>query len=161
MNEVARDLKLGFNTNITNTNDQMKWSNMNKENYSFIKDITGKSYIDDNSFLTSFIDYYYNLNYINVEKALQESLDLSGAITISDEGIDESSMVKTGKLYLVNKEIGDSRYNVYIDNFTVLNKINTTVASRKRVASCAHTKFRFPHTAQQRWRSSQHTSCIR
>jgi hypothetical protein len=64
--QVAQDLDLGFSTNDSNLNDTMNWICPNYSYFDFVKDVTGDSYKDDNSFYMSFIDCYYNLNFVNM-----------------------------------------------------------------------------------------------
>jgi hypothetical protein len=122
LKDLSQDLKLGFNSNVSDTNDAMNWMNMNLENYQFIKDVTKKSYKNDNSFFTSFVDYQYNLNFIDVEKQLQESLDVKGVLTLGDEGLNEASSQKIEDLYIVSANYIDSKYNNLYESYEVLNK---------------------------------------
>lgn len=119
---LAQDLKLGFNSNVSDTNDAMNWANMNMENFQFIKDVTKKAYKEDNAFFTSFIDYQYNLNFVNVEKALKESLDIQGVLTMGDEGIAEGDIQEVSDLYIMSSKYYDSRYNNLYESYEVLNK---------------------------------------
>lgn len=74
LKQVSQDIKLGFRSNVADTNDAMTWLNMSLENHSFIKDVTKRAYKGDNNFFTSFIDYYYSLNFVDVEQCMKESL---------------------------------------------------------------------------------------
>jgi hypothetical protein len=122
LQNVAGENKLGFNSNVQGTSDVMNWANMNMENFQFIKDVTQKAYKDDNAFFTSFIDYQYNLNFVNVEKELQESLDIKGVLTLGDEGIAESDTQEVSDLYIMSAKYYDSRYNNMYESYEVLNK---------------------------------------
>lgn len=119
---LAKDLKLGYRSNVSDTSDSMTWLNMNMENYQFIKDTTLKSYKGDNSFFTSFIDYYYGLNFIDVEKALNESLDIKGILTLGDEGIEEANTQEVADLYLISSKYYDTKYNNVYESYEILNK---------------------------------------
>lgn len=74
--EIAQNCQLGFATNIDSTSDKMIWISTFQTNYEFIKHITEAGYVDDASFLTSFIDVYYNLNYIEVNREFPPLLDV-------------------------------------------------------------------------------------
>lgn len=76
LSELSEELDLGFATNDDKTNDTMTWINPYLERDVFIKEITKHAYKDDNSFYTSFIDKYYNLNFINVNEMLSGSSDI-------------------------------------------------------------------------------------
>ena len=64
--EVASDLNLGFASNESQMDDQMTWICPNYSYYDFIKEVTETSYKDDSSFFHSWIDPYYNLNFVNL-----------------------------------------------------------------------------------------------
>ena len=72
IDNIAKSIKLGFATNIESTNDDMIWINTYNNVEYFIKEhLTKYGYIDDNNILNSFIDFYYNLNYVNLYSLLQ------------------------------------------------------------------------------------------
>lgn len=72
--QIAKDLKLGFADNQPeDTNDQMTWLMPNYTYKSAIKHITKLAYRDDDNFFDCFIDRYYTLNFINVEKQFDRS----------------------------------------------------------------------------------------
>lgn len=74
LKRVAQDLALGFNTNDDDTDDKQIWySTDSPEN--FINDITNKAWRDENSFYETWIDIYYNLNFINIQKQLLSAED--------------------------------------------------------------------------------------
>lgn len=118
--ELSKQLNIGFRSNVSDTNDKMNWLNMNKENYKFIESVTQYSYKSDSSFFTSYLDLNYCLNLIDVEKALNESLDQDGVYTYGNEGIAENEM-KIDKLYIANSGV-DTRYNNVYESFEFLNK---------------------------------------
>lgn len=72
LKKISDDAGLGFATNIDNTKDVMTWINPRTTNVEFIQDTVLHSYLNDSSFLLSFVDFYYNLNYIDIEKELNE-----------------------------------------------------------------------------------------
>ena len=81
LNQICDDGILGFCTNIDDTNDEMTWINPGDDYIKdFIPEVTLQAYKSDDSFLWSFVDYYYNLNYIDIETALNE--DTSNQKTI-------------------------------------------------------------------------------
>lgn len=119
--ECSKKCKLGFRSNISNTNDKMLWQNYNTENYRFITNTTKYAYKSDISFFTSYLDLNYYINFIDVEKALNESTDIEGVYTYGNEGMAENEM-KIDKLYIVNSSNTDSRYNNTYEKFEFLNK---------------------------------------
>ena len=87
--QVAQDLDLGFSTNDSNLNDTMSWICPNYSYFDFVKDVTGDSYKDDNSFYMSFIDCYYNLNFVNMGSQFLYSGDpeVVAMVTVSPSSI--------------------------------------------------------------------------
>lgn len=122
LKEVAKDCGLGFSSNIPDTNDKMKWLNMSLENYEFINDVTDYAYLSDNSFFTSFIDFYYNLNFIDIEKQLKEDIkNQKGVLTSSSEGIDEANSQIVDDLYIVSKNHYNTRLNNVYESYEIMN----------------------------------------
>jgi len=64
--EVSQDLDLGFSSNDPDLDDKMNWICPNYSYYDFISEVTEDSYKNDDSFFMSFVDCYYNLNFINL-----------------------------------------------------------------------------------------------
>lgn len=74
LKQIADETLLGFVTNMDDTQDLMTWINVGADYIrDFIpNDVVSRAYKSDESFLWSFIDYYYNLNYIDIETALSD-----------------------------------------------------------------------------------------
>ena len=81
LREMAKEMELGYNSNIQNTDDSMNWINTNKKIMDFIKEIVAHSYISDDSFMIAYFDYYYSLNFVDVEKEWKRDIS-------QDKGID-------------------------------------------------------------------------
>lgn len=64
--KLSKEMKLGFSTNEIETNDKQNWLCANKPFDLYLEDIKNHSWKDNRSFYDSFIDMYYNLNFINV-----------------------------------------------------------------------------------------------
>jgi hypothetical protein len=85
LKEVAKELDLGFASNEDNTNDKMTWINPNMSPYMFVKDeVLRRSYKSDNSFFNCFIDRYYILNFINVEKQMAQDTEFDVNYVVND-----------------------------------------------------------------------------
>lgn len=73
--EMAQEIGLGLMSNVDTANDKMTWLNPGKNRYIFLQDdVIKKSWIGENSFVWSFVDFYYNINYVDVEKALTDDI---------------------------------------------------------------------------------------
>jgi len=71
---LAQELQLGFNTNDDDTDDKQIWY-ATESAYEFITDITNKAWRNEDSFYDTWIDIYYNLNFVNVQKQLLSAED--------------------------------------------------------------------------------------
>jgi hypothetical protein len=131
LDEISEAIKLGYSSNMSLSNDTMNWLNVGLENYEFIRDVTSKGYIDDDSFLTSYIDYYYYLNYINVETQFKENInEQTGILTMAGEGLNEADSQIVADLFLISRKTAyETRYNNTYDYYEVLNK-STKVSLR-------------------------------
>jgi len=69
--DVSQELNLGFATNDPNMDDQMTWICPNISYYNFIRDVSLSSYKDDRSFYATWVDLYYNLNFVNINNQLE------------------------------------------------------------------------------------------
>ena len=69
LKNVADQLSMGFNTNDENTEDQQIWI-ISGTPMEFIKETTDKAWKDIDSFWDCWIDVYYNLNFVNIQKIL-------------------------------------------------------------------------------------------
>ena len=109
LTEISDELEIGFATNEDSTSDSMKRLCPFDTRYKLLKDTAGTIYKDDNSFFTMYLDPYYYLNLVNVNKqitfneSLEDTLnsyiqDASSAKTVQD-GADNA---QDDKLYLTN-----------------------------------------------------------
>lgn len=131
---IARDLKLGLATNIDKPDDAMQRIQAYTPTSDFIKSIVGSSYVADTSFQKYFIDQYYYLNFIDVNRVfnsvngsieeLQESL-ASMPSSIAEKGSDDETLdnIPT-KLMLTNHQDHRSS-NAYITSYNLINNSNT------------------------------------
>jgi len=66
--DVAENLDLGYASNVEDTNDEMVWINPNDTREKFIQDVVANSYLDDNHFFQAYIDPYYYLSLVDINK---------------------------------------------------------------------------------------------
>lgn len=81
---IAKDCGLGFMTNINDTNDRQNWINTGQTNRDFIQKIVDKTYISDYSYQTCYVDYYYNLVFVDLSKEF--SRDVSNDVAVTGMG---------------------------------------------------------------------------
>lgn len=116
---LSTENKLGFATNIKDTVDKMGWINPSYTVKEFMEHVTMRSYLNDSSFLFSFIDFYYNLNYVDIETELKESTNDQYQIFENDIKKDKNDMIVT-KLIL-NNHPDYANSNLYIDKYFISN----------------------------------------
>lgn len=125
---IAKESGLGFNTNIDDTDDVMTWIQAGEETIDFIEEIVESSYKSDNAFMAAYIDYYYNFNFIDIEKELERNIDNDLTVTdrtVSDVmGTDEPE--KLSNLILSNDEAFRDT-NLHFETYRIIN--NSTEVS--------------------------------
>lgn len=140
LKELAKECQLGFASNISNTNDRMTWINTGNPNHQFMKDIVQNSYISDESFLFCYIDFYYNICYVDIEKEL--SRDNSEDKQIISDGktefqTDPNDDERLSPLFLTTDETAKEA-NTFIEKYDVINR-STKLSLNK--AYLTKTKF--------------------
>ena len=127
MAEIAKNLKLGYVSNETATVDTMTWINAFDTNENFIRKIVSHSYKDQDSFYDYWIDFFYNLNFMNVNKMLAISdleppkQGLFRSRWQGDINPTESISHYVDQIVLTNeKEAMHSQY--YFNSFEIINK---------------------------------------
>jgi len=126
--QVSQDLDLGFSANETEVVDTMTWICPNMSYYDFIREVVSRSYKDDRSFFTAFIDCYYNLNFVNLNNqittsdVIQECRVVRGSATGT---ADDTAFAKTElseqliPLVLTNEK-GNADLPTYIQGYTLI-----------------------------------------
>lgn len=140
LKEVAKECELGFCSNVSNSADKMTWINAGFTNYQFVNDIIRNSYLNDESFINCYIDFYYNICYVDVEKELSRD-NQNDQMIISDGKNEFTSDPKSDEdiaplLLSTDKSVKDT--NAYISDYVVTNK-STQVSLNK--AYLTKTKF--------------------
>lgn len=125
---ISKDIGLGFNTNIDDTDDRMTWINTGSKVIDFIDDIIDYSYKSDETYLLQYIDFYYNLTYVDIEKELNR--DIKEELGVSNIGIEDISKLENqeqvSKLFLTN-DAAMSTSNSYFSSYRIIN--NSTSVS--------------------------------
>lgn len=126
LRKIAKKLNLGFNSNIENTDDNMRWINVNKTHEEFIRDIVKHSYKDDKSFMYGYLDFYYCYNYVDLEKEYsRDTADDYMVQTGESLRLAKSPETKFSKLLLTNEPSQSSSSGFFI-NYKLLNQSTDT-----------------------------------
>ena len=111
--KVANSLKLGFASNIDKSDDEMVWINPSDTRLKFIEDITSNAYVNENCFMRSYIDPFYYLTFIDVNKAFNNK-DIEESEVYSKSPADLSKDIKYARVpaALTNHKdyAGNSKY---------------------------------------------------
>lgn len=122
LQSIAKESGLGFNTNIDDTDDSMTWIQTGEDTIDFIEEIVESSYKSDNAFMAAYIDYYYNFNFIDIEKELERNID--NDLTVTDRTLSDvlggDEPEKLSNLILSNDEAFRDT-NLFFDNYRVIN----------------------------------------
>lgn len=124
LKKIASESKLGFASNIEETNDKMVWINPADQIMLFIQKIVKFSFKTIETFLYTYVDFYYNLNYVDIETALSEDIKDQKAYTnskyITNKNTNQSDLEKIDDLVLLNHpENIDSPF--YINKYEISN----------------------------------------
>lgn len=79
LRSVAADCGLGFASNISGTRDAMTWINPGLDVIDFVQDTTAHAWNGDSGFMWSYVDPYYNLNFVDVETAMAQDATVQQA----------------------------------------------------------------------------------
>lgn len=127
---ICNELKVGFASNETSTNDKQTWLNPFDTYNKFLNDVTSASYKDDDSFFKSYFDHYYYFNYVNMNNQFSDEFEIEDALeilTMSDDFREGNKIDKIDtKLILVNshKLAGGGGF---IKGYTLVNKAGQVV----------------------------------
>jgi len=95
----AKLFELGFASNEHNTNDKQLWLKANTEGSMFVNNVVERAWGDPKSFYRCWVDVYYNLNFVNINKQLlsaESEIDIAPLLTNVDKnfnyGVDTSEI---------------------------------------------------------------------
>lgn len=128
--DICKETGIGFNSNIDDSGDKMTWINPGLKVHDFLGDILDSAYISDEGFSYGYIDFYYNFNYVDIEKELsRDNSDDKGVDTsgLSSNITGDDSRVTT--LTLTNDK-GARESDKYISEYKILNN-STSVSLSK------------------------------
>jgi hypothetical protein len=90
--EISKKMQLGFASNVTDTGDSMTWINPTDTTARFVQDITASAYLDEESFFGTYVDPYYLLNFVELNRLYQDTGDIEQSFNFSAS--DVSSYIK-------------------------------------------------------------------
>jgi hypothetical protein len=108
---ICKDLGIGFNSNISDTDDKMTWVFNGDKGYQVIEHLVNKSYISDSSFMGAYIDYYYCMNYVDVEKECRR--DNSNDSGIETGGVGSNSSDNEQVQMLLHNEVSANKSSFF------------------------------------------------
>lgn len=124
LKRISTELELGFNSNITNTDDNMKWRRRGISTQAFLNEIIRHSYISDDSFLMGYIDYYWCFNYVDLEKEWKR--DISNDVALNTQGVSSVAEKEIVAMRLTN-DMSMNTSPFYFTNYKLNN--NSTYQS--------------------------------
>jgi predicted chitinase len=132
LQDLAKECELGFCSNISDSNDKMTWINTGFPNYEFIDNIVKNSYLNDSAFLRCYIDFYYNLCYVDVEKELTRNNESDKMITSNGKNEFTSDPEEDEDIapLILSTDYSVKNTNAFISDYVVTNK-STQVSLNK------------------------------
>jgi len=134
--KVSEELGLGLASNITETTDPQVRIQAYINYVDFIGNIVKSSYVSDDSFQTHFVDPYYYLNFIDVNRILNSknlSLDelqdnmTSLNTSMAEENHTDESIDSTETKLILTNNVQLKPTNQYIAKYEIENKSNIVV----------------------------------
>ena len=136
LTQVVQELGLGLASNIDSTADEQIRIQPFTSYYDFIRDIVDSSYISDDSFQDYFIDPYYYLNYVDVNKIINspnpplsefEDSFNSANVSITEESYADDGLDSTLTKLLLTNNIQFKSQNQYINKYEIVNSSKTVI----------------------------------
>lgn len=88
LQDYAKKIGLGFASNDDDTNDKQIWMKANMAGDIYIQSVAERAWRDDQSFYKCWIDLYYNLNFVNMNKQLmsaESEVDIAAMVSNFDK----------------------------------------------------------------------------
>ena len=119
--ELALQMNLGFASNIDSSDDEMKWINPSDTYVTFITDITKRAFVSEDTFVWSFIDFYYNINYVDIGLELDQKNSSELSTSTNAQVIKNDTEERNTPAYLTNNKAFNMT-NKFIDKFNLVNQ---------------------------------------
>ena len=137
-------LELGFASNIESTDDEQTWINEFRTLKDYSSEIIEHAYSTDDDFYCGFIDPYYVLNFVEVDRLFTTEgnkedkeckiFNTTPAMQQDDEEIEKNNMMVVDSYYYItnsDKEPG-SGYTNYIVDYSEISNVSSTINSGYR-----------------------------
>jgi hypothetical protein len=132
LKDFAKKYGLGFSSNEDNTNDKQVWIKANMSGEEYIKKITSRAWRDAQSFYNAWIDIYYNLNFVNINKQLisaENEVDVGTLTSNVDKewnyGLDSSEEQTLATVKVFSNFIQFKTTPFYINTWRPINRSST------------------------------------
>lgn len=123
--KVCDELKIGFASNTTNTIDSMPRFNPKNTIQDFIDKTVQSSYSDDKSFYTSYIDLWYYLNFVEINRCFQTEGPLSDgdydAATFANQDKDNVGEEGVQEKFVLSNHLNMQTSSAYIMSYSLFN----------------------------------------
>lgn len=120
---IARDLGLGFASNVTSSNDAQNWLCLSQSSEDMLLEISAHSWIDDRSSIKVWIDPHYCLNYFDLGEAYRsdrtdfEKIGQTNKLLSTDSDKEQNLL----PFVLTNHQIRVGK-DTFIENYTPFDK---------------------------------------
>lgn len=128
LNTIADELQLGFASNETSTDDSMIRLQAFDTYEKFIKDTADTCYMDESSFFECYIDPYYYLNFVNVNKQFSGNEDLEDTLASFSQDLtgnqdfdNDGANKQEARLMLTNLQKGSANTSRFVDKYSMVN----------------------------------------
>lgn len=118
LKSIAEEADLGFASNINTTNDSMTWVNCGIDYVrEQIPEIVKRAYIDDDTFLYAYIDFWYNLNYVDIEQQLKLTTEGDANLSGNERLTGEKSVIPL----ILSNHPDYNQTSQFFDKFNLIN----------------------------------------
>jgi len=127
---IARDLKLGFATNIIDTDDTQARIQAYENYISFIDEIVSSSYVSKDSFTTWYIDQFYYLAFVDINRIFDSENPPTGELqknfaslqaSIAEQAQDAEDADNLEVPLMLSNESNFRSTNMYIAEYSIQN----------------------------------------
>ena len=119
LKKLSEESQLGFCSNIKDTSDKMCWINPSETNLDFMIEILKNAFLSQDAFLWAYIDFYYNLVYVDIEQLLNE--DIKDKKQLANKRIFDYDQVDDLEDLVMTNHPDKKGSSLYINKYNLLN----------------------------------------